>query len=120
MVEFSNGGSSGTRGSNVNHGGERNICIMCYCGLQAEIRTSRTTDNPSKLFYGCPQWENGGCNLFIWYERVNPSRRAATASRSMHSSAARIPNMSGHTILADSENSEIDQWRLMMNNKVQH
>ncbi|KAF7151356.1 hypothetical protein RHSIM_Rhsim02G0149200 [Rhododendron simsii] len=39
-----------------------NLCIedskkFCRCGLQAKLKTSKTTTNPGKKFYGCTKYK---------------------------------------------------------------
>ncbi|KAK9066297.1 hypothetical protein SSX86_013618 [Deinandra increscens subsp. villosa] len=47
--------------------------VFCYCGKEALIQTSRTSRNPGRRFYGCPD-QAAGCGFFVWIEHVKCSR----------------------------------------------
>ncbi|MED6225706.1 hypothetical protein PIB30_096239, partial [Stylosanthes scabra] len=38
---------------------------ICYCGLQAPIRVSKSEANPGREYYSCP---TGRCRWFMWAE----------------------------------------------------
>ncbi|KAG5631050.1 hypothetical protein AABB24_000943 [Solanum stoloniferum] len=39
----------------------------CYCGIYAELKTSRTPTNPGRMFWGCQKYSSGnGCGFFRW------------------------------------------------------
>ncbi|CAN1782463.1 hypothetical protein LINPERHAP1_LOCUS15842, partial [Linum perenne] len=43
--------------------------IPCFCGVAAVVRRSRTSMNPDRAFYGCPNWDSKkkrGCGFFKW------------------------------------------------------
>ncbi|GER34814.1 GRF zinc finger containing protein [Striga asiatica] len=42
--------------------------ILCGCLEKAQLRTSKTSQNPGKRFYGCKKWKEGGCTFFMWAE----------------------------------------------------
>ncbi|KAI3701432.1 hypothetical protein L6452_26498 [Arctium lappa] len=42
--------------------------VVCHCGLFATIRTSWTTKNPGRRFYGCPR-KVSRCDFFSWYDQ---------------------------------------------------
>ncbi|GER36435.1 DNA topoisomerase 3-alpha [Striga asiatica] len=42
--------------------------ILCGCLEKAQLRTSKTSKNPGKRFYGCKKWKEGGCPFFMWAE----------------------------------------------------
>ena len=41
---------------------------ICHCGAPATIRTSWTSKNPGRRFYGCPR-KVGKCDYFSWYDQ---------------------------------------------------
>ncbi|KAL3633320.1 hypothetical protein CASFOL_022847 [Castilleja foliolosa] len=44
----------------------------CKCKLDAHLKISKTTKNPSRLFYGCPNYgsKNEFCDFFDWYDNA--------------------------------------------------
>ncbi|XP_015947375.1 uncharacterized protein At4g04775-like [Arachis duranensis] len=44
----------------------------CLCGLYAIISTSRTHENPSRLFFGCPLYKEklSHCKFFAWVDKI--------------------------------------------------
>lgn len=41
---------------------------MCYCGLRSPLRTSMTTANPGRRFYGCARYDGQNVsvdNIFV-------------------------------------------------------
>ncbi|KAL8477838.1 hypothetical protein ACS0TY_029942 [Phlomoides rotata] len=49
---------------------------VCYCGDEAQLRTSWTEDNPTRRFHGCKHWtrSGGGCKFFEWFDPALPSK----------------------------------------------
>ncbi|XP_062145629.1 uncharacterized protein LOC133853649 [Alnus glutinosa] len=45
----------------------------CKCGLQCPLRTSWTTANPRRRFFGCSMYDAhkkaGQCRFFLWFDR---------------------------------------------------
>ncbi|PHT84427.1 hypothetical protein T459_12870 [Capsicum annuum] len=42
---------------------------LCYCSEFCPLRTSRTSSNPVRRFFGCKvSKENGGCGYFRWID----------------------------------------------------
>ncbi|KAB1212574.1 hypothetical protein CJ030_MR5G023518 [Morella rubra] len=45
---------------------------LCFCGMKARMRTSRTEGNPGRRFFGCPRYSSGqrhlACNFFEWID----------------------------------------------------
>ncbi|KAK9074546.1 hypothetical protein SSX86_007144 [Deinandra increscens subsp. villosa] len=41
--------------------------VFCWCGDEAIIRTSWTTRNPGRRFYGCPRTAST-CRFIGWYD----------------------------------------------------
>ncbi|MED6126387.1 hypothetical protein PIB30_077889 [Stylosanthes scabra] len=43
----------------------------CKCGVYAILYLSKTSNNPNRLFFGCPFFKIGGthCNFFLWLDR---------------------------------------------------
>jgi len=49
------------------------VCF-CYCGLHAELKMSRTSTNPGRMFWGCQKYTNGnGCGFFRWADMADPT-----------------------------------------------
>ncbi|CAL1410418.1 unnamed protein product [Linum trigynum] len=46
--------------------------VLCYCGLKAARRISRTAGNPNRKFFGCPLFsrskDNKSCDYFEWFD----------------------------------------------------
>ncbi|RYR01940.1 uncharacterized protein At4g04775-like [Arachis ipaensis] len=44
----------------------------CKCNTYAVISRSRTTENPNRLFFGCPHFKEkqGYCNFFVWFDEI--------------------------------------------------
>ncbi|RYR51082.1 hypothetical protein Ahy_A06g026140 [Arachis hypogaea] len=48
-----------------NRGGKN--AIFCNCRLRMVMKYTTRTENPGRLFYGCPNYEYGiDCNFFCW------------------------------------------------------
>ncbi|OIS96494.1 hypothetical protein A4A49_58672 [Nicotiana attenuata] len=42
---------------------------LCYCGVAADLKMSRTPTNPGRRFLGCRRYEIGeGCGFFRWVD----------------------------------------------------
>ncbi|KAL4278383.1 hypothetical protein GQ457_03G018850 [Hibiscus cannabinus] len=43
---------------------------FCHCGCRAELKTSWTSTNPGRRFFGCPNFGRNTkkCNLFEWFD----------------------------------------------------
>ncbi|XP_058784113.1 uncharacterized protein LOC131658880 [Vicia villosa] len=55
--------------SNLSHSRRRRL--QCYCGLDAPLVTSWTSQNPGRRFYGCGLYKlqgRKGCAYFEWYD----------------------------------------------------
>ncbi|GER55103.1 protein kinase superfamily protein [Striga asiatica] len=39
--------------------------VFCYCGLKAQLRTSKTCSNPDKRFHDCKNWKQRGSGVFM-------------------------------------------------------
>ncbi|KAG5570549.1 hypothetical protein H5410_060315 [Solanum commersonii] len=50
------------------------IVCFCYCGLQAELKMSRTSTNSGRMFWGYQKYSNGnGCEFFRWADMADPT-----------------------------------------------
>jgi len=68
----------------------------CYCGIYAELKTSRTPTNPGRMFWGCQKYSSGnGCGFFRWadandstcqeqYNIKNPSTSSGQGRQGRH------------------------------------
>ncbi|KAH0650435.1 hypothetical protein KY284_030347 [Solanum tuberosum] len=68
----------------------------CYCGIYAELKTSRTPTNPGRMFWGCQKYSSGnGCGFFRWadandstcqeqYNTKNPSTSSGQGRQGRH------------------------------------
>ncbi|GER44426.1 GRF zinc finger containing protein [Striga asiatica] len=54
--------------------------LFCYCGLTAQLRTSKTPTNPGKKFHGCKNWQDGGCKFFKWEDEPDSSNNQILAN----------------------------------------
>ncbi|KAG5581399.1 hypothetical protein H5410_052026 [Solanum commersonii] len=46
---------------------------FCYCGFHAELKMSRTSTNPGRMFWDCQKYTNGnGCGFFRWADMADP------------------------------------------------
>ncbi|KAG5594171.1 hypothetical protein H5410_035403 [Solanum commersonii] len=49
------------------------VCF-CNCGLHAELKMSRTSTNPERMFWGCQKYTNGnGYGFFRWADMADPT-----------------------------------------------
>ncbi|KAL3362214.1 hypothetical protein AABB24_014875, partial [Solanum stoloniferum] len=47
------------------------VCFY-YCGLHVELKMSRTSTNPGRMFWGCQKYTNGnGCGFFRWADMTD-------------------------------------------------
>ncbi|CAH1452794.1 unnamed protein product [Lactuca virosa] len=43
--------------------------VKCYCGDVCYVAVSRTSDNPGRKFWGCPNFkESSRCRFFKWVD----------------------------------------------------
>ncbi|RYQ91320.1 hypothetical protein Ahy_B09g097208 [Arachis hypogaea] len=55
--------SQGSRSSTKSRGRRR----TCFCGERPVLRTSSTSENPGRRFWGCVNFQIGdGCDYFAW------------------------------------------------------
>ena len=47
--------------------------VVCHCGAPALVKTSWTSKNPGRRFYGCPR-KVSRCDFFCWYDQQMCSR----------------------------------------------
>ncbi|KAB1222949.1 hypothetical protein CJ030_MR2G019468 [Morella rubra] len=43
---------------------------LCFCGMKARMRTSRTEGNPGRRFFGCPRYSSGQTLGIDWKDIV--------------------------------------------------
>ncbi|MED6203254.1 hypothetical protein PIB30_113704, partial [Stylosanthes scabra] len=65
---------SSTQGVFVPNGVEdrAGVAPKCHCGVYAVLYMSRTTNNPNRLFFGCPFFKNARlshCKFFLWLDK---------------------------------------------------
>ncbi|CAL1391321.1 unnamed protein product [Linum trigynum] len=57
--------------TSINSGG----VVLCEHNVPAVVKTSGTSTNPGRQFYGCPYWQNVDgkqkCRFFRWVERID-------------------------------------------------
>ncbi|KAL3638213.1 hypothetical protein CASFOL_017584 [Castilleja foliolosa] len=52
-----------------------NAAIRCHCGIQLELITSWTDDNPGRRFQACPNYKMSSCcGFFRWFDEEMCSR----------------------------------------------
>ncbi|MED6136856.1 hypothetical protein PIB30_059694 [Stylosanthes scabra] len=66
--------SSSTQGVFLPKGIEdkEGVAPKCHCGVYAVLYMSKTTNNPNRLFFGCPFFKKAGlphCKFFLWLDR---------------------------------------------------
>ncbi|MFS7935009.1 putative transcription factor GRF family [Helianthus anomalus] len=64
--------------------------VMCKCGRATLMKTSKTSKNPERRFYTCPQMVKIKCKLFVWIDPpVNspPSPKLGLHNPPNHSSS---------------------------------
>ncbi|KAL3614656.1 hypothetical protein CASFOL_041413 [Castilleja foliolosa] len=61
---------SGSRSSSYG-----NAAVRCHCGIQLELVTSWTDDNPGRRFQACPNYKMPSCcGFFRWFDEEMCSR----------------------------------------------
>ncbi|KAL3634963.1 hypothetical protein CASFOL_022017 [Castilleja foliolosa] len=52
-----------------------NAAVRCHCGIQLELVTSWTDDNPGRRFQACPNYKMPSCcGFFRWFDEEMCSR----------------------------------------------
>ncbi|KAL3623450.1 hypothetical protein CASFOL_032266 [Castilleja foliolosa] len=52
-----------------------NAAVRCHCGIQLELVTSWTDDNPGRRFQACPNYKMpSSCGFFRWFDEEMCSR----------------------------------------------
>ncbi|GER34745.1 lissencephaly-1 homolog [Striga asiatica] len=60
--------------SSSSHSQSSQPIVYCKCLERTTILTSKTSSNPGKKFYGCKNWNNGGCTFFRWCENQSTTQ----------------------------------------------
>ncbi|KAK1304901.1 hypothetical protein QJS10_CPB11g01211 [Acorus calamus] len=70
-------------------------CNHCYCGNNAVLKQSRTSSNPGRWFWACPERKASndinGCNFFEWQNKsIGSMNRMLESNEGISSMMARF------------------------------
>ncbi|XP_023634397.1 uncharacterized protein LOC111829499 [Capsella rubella] len=46
------------------------IPIVCFCGGRAQLEPSMKRTNPGRLYYTCPNRDDGECHIWKWWDEA--------------------------------------------------